>query len=81
MNIVVKLFAGARELVGRDEITVEIASGTTIGQLRTQILEQHVELEPLVAHAMFAIDTSYCNNETPVPENATVACIPPVSGG
>ncbi len=81
MNVVVKLFAGARELVGKDEIAVEIDSGATIGELRSRVLQQHAELRPLLPHAMFAIDTTYCNEDTPIPESAVVACIPPVSGG
>jgi molybdopterin converting factor small subunit len=81
MNVVVKLFAGARELVGKDEIAVEVEAGATIGRLRTRILEQYAELQPLVGYAMFAIETTYCTDETPIPENTIVACIPPVSGG
>ncbi|NOY43725.1 MAG: MoaD/ThiS family protein [Planctomycetes bacterium] len=81
MNVVVKLFAGARELVGKDEIAVEIGSGATIGELREHIFRQHAELRPLLPHVMFAIETTYCNEDTPIPENAVVACIPPVSGG
>ena len=81
MKVNVKLFAGARELVGCDSICLEMPAGATIGELRSQILKQHVELEPLVPHAMFAINTAYGDDDTPIPENCDIACIPPVSGG
>ena len=81
MKIVVKLFAGARELAGKNEIALDLPSGATIGQLREQLTAEHAELGTLLGHAMFAIDAEYCDNEARVTENAEVACIPPVSGG
>jgi len=81
MKVVVKLFAGARELAGQEEISLEMPAGATIGQLRERLAESHAELGALIGHAMFAIDAEYCDNETPIPETAEIACIPPVSGG
>ncbi len=81
MNIVVKLFAGARDIVGKNEVALEFESPITIGELRTRLIDQHPALQPLLPYAMFAIETTYCDDATPIPKNATVACIPPVSGG
>ena len=81
MKVVVKLFAGTRELVGQEEVSLELAAGATVGQLREQLIENHAELRQLVAHALFAIDAVYCDNDTTIPEYAEIACIPPVSGG
>ena len=81
MKVVVKLFAGARELVGQEEVSLELPAGATVAQLREQLTEEHVELRQLVTHALFAIDAVYCENDTPIPECAEIACIPPVSGG
>jgi len=81
MKIVVKLFAGARELAGKEEVLLDLPTGATIGQLREQLIADHAELGPLLCQAMFAIDAEYCDNETLVPETAEIACIPPVSGG
>jgi len=81
MNVVVKLFAGARELAGRNEVSLDLPPGATVGQLREQLIADHAELRPLLSHAMFAIDAEYCDNETQVPETGEIACIPPVSGG
>jgi len=81
MKVVVKLFAGARELTGQEEISLEMPAGATIGQLRERLAEDHAELGALLSHAWFAINAVYCNNEAPIPETAEIACIPPVSGG
>jgi len=81
MNVVVKLFAGVRELAGTNEVSLDLPSGATVGQLREQLMAEHTMLRPLLSHAMFSLDAEYCNNDTQVAENAEIACIPPVSGG
>ncbi|NOY30260.1 MAG: MoaD/ThiS family protein [Planctomycetes bacterium] len=81
MRVIVKLFAGARELAGQEEIAIELPPGATVGQLRERLAEDHTKLFPLLSHALFAIDAEYCDNEAPIPEFAEIACIPPVSGG
>lgn len=81
MNVTVKMFAGAREIVGKEEITVDLPPGATVGHLRDVLIQDHAELRHLLPHAMFAINATYCDNSTQVPESADIACIPPVSGG
>ena len=77
MNVIVKLFAGARELAGQEEISIELPTESTVGQLRDRLIEDHAELRPLLSHALFAIDAVYCSNECRVPDCAEIACIPP----
>ncbi len=81
MKVVVKLFAGARELAGKEEISLELPAGATVGQLRASMIRDHAELRSLLGHALFAIDAVYCKNETQISATAEIACIPPVSGG
>ena len=81
MKITVKLFAGARELAGQSEMEFELPADATIGQLRKLLLETHPQLRPLLSHALFAVEAEYATDQTPVPEGADIACIPPVSGG
>ncbi len=81
MKITVKLFAAARDLAGQAEIAIALPAGATIGELRRQMGEQFPTLAPLMPHAMFAVDAEYVPEDAPVPENAEIACIPPVSGG
>jgi len=81
MRIVVQLFAGARELAGARQVEVELPCPATVAQLRTALEAATPALAPLLQHALFSIDASYASDETPIPENAEVACIPPVSGG
>jgi len=81
MNTIVLLFAGARELASQSETSLELPEGATVAQLREALQEKHPQLQPLLAHALFAIDNEYVDDKTPVLPDVEVACIPPVSGG
>jgi molybdopterin converting factor small subunit len=49
--------------------------------LRQAIAEQYPALADLVAHALFAVNADYASDAIPIPAEAELACIPPVSGG
>ena len=81
MKIRVKLFAAAQETIGQDEITVELDSPANIAQLRLRLSQDYPKLAPLVSKSMFAIDNQYAKEDSSLPEDGEIACIPPVSGG
>jgi molybdopterin converting factor subunit 1 len=81
MKVRVKLFAVARELVGRDRVEIELPEQPTIGQLRDALAVQMPALAGLARHVMFAIGTQYADDRAVIGEASDVACIPPVSGG
>ncbi len=81
MNVRVRLFAAARELVGRDTIEVSLSAPATIADLRAALPEQFPPLANLTKQVMFAIGTDYADDTRRIPPGAEVACIPPVSGG
>ncbi len=81
MNVRVHLFARARQLAGCDLLEVELPSGGTIGQLRSEIERRWPQLADFLPFCLFAVDAGYANDTTAISPQATVACIPPVSGG
>lgn len=81
MKVIVKLFAGAKQIARRDTVELEVDSSATIETLRTRLAEQFPELGGLLRHAMFAVDTEYVSPDTRLAANQEVVCIPPVSGG
>lgn len=76
-----RLFAAARQSLGRDVLELDVADGTTIGTLRSQLMQQYPELAELAKRSMFAIDTCYGRDDQQLTDQAVVAWIPPVSGG
>lgn len=81
MKVRVKLFAGARELVGRDALEIELANGATISDLRQAVIGTAPELAAIVAHSLWAVGSEYVRDDTTLNEKSDVAMIPPVSGG
>jgi molybdopterin converting factor small subunit len=77
----VKLFAVARQRVGRSAIEVDLPPDANVARLRAALIAQYPVLAEVVAHARLAIDSEYAGDSTLVPANAEIALIPPVSGG
>ena len=81
MNVDVKLFAVAKQLVSAASVRVEVPRGSTVAHLRASLCRQYPALTPVMDQMRFAVDTEYASEETVIGEDAEVACIPPVSGG
>lgn len=80
MRVTVKMFAAARDAVG-PSVDVEVPDDATIASLRGQLITDYPQLADLIRRAMFAIDTTYANDDSVISTVSEVACIPPVSGG
>jgi molybdopterin converting factor small subunit len=52
-----------------------------VASIRDRLLERFPQLAAAVPTLMYAIDEEYARESDPVPAGATVALIPPVSGG
>jgi molybdopterin converting factor small subunit len=81
VKVTVRLFALAKQRVGRPQVELEMFEGATIGDLKRALAENHPALAPLIPNLMFAVDAQYATNALPIPPGAEVAAIPPVSGG
>ena len=81
MNLNVRLFAVARQLAGRELVTLNLPDGCTVEQLREQLAAAYPDLAPLLPHVLFAVGSDYVSDEHTLAEVPEVACIPPVSGG
>ena len=81
MMVHVRLFAGARELVGHDAVEVEVPAGVTVSALRDAVAQQVPALATFVRRCAVAVGGAYAVEDDVVAEGAEVALIPPVSGG
>ncbi|HEV3146643.1 MAG TPA: MoaD/ThiS family protein [Gemmataceae bacterium] len=81
MMIEVQLFARARDLAGRDMVAVELPAGATVADLRAAIRAACPALEGLLARSRLAVGNDFVSEETRLTAGASVALIPPVSGG
>ncbi|WP_166831971.1 MoaD/ThiS family protein [Thalassoroseus pseudoceratinae] len=81
MNLSVRVFARARDIVGADTISVELPDSSTVTDLKTALAQQHPGLEPLAANLHVAIGNDYATDDHTLTASDDIAVFPPVSGG
>ena len=80
MKVKVLFFALGRELVGAEELEVELPEGATAAMLTERINEQHPRFRELPSY-MIAVNMVFADSGTVLTSGDEVAIIPPVSGG
>jgi len=81
MKVRVKMFAMARQMVGTDQLDVELPENSSVGELRASLLSRFPNSAPLLRSSLIAIDTNYASDDTRISPHSEIAVIPPVSGG
>ena len=77
----VALFAAARALAKSDTLSVQVPDDATAGEVLRQIGLQFEPLKTLVPTCRLAVNLQYVSDDHLVPREASLALIPPVSGG
>lgn len=76
------LFFGVlKDLVGSSERAIEVASGTTAGQILESLCRSHETLSNRRSSILIARNREFTTPDTIVAEGDEVAFLPPVSGG
>ncbi len=81
MKTKVLLFAHLREIVGSDEIYLDLEQGSVGGDLLSLLVESYPELEDHRSYLKLSMNGQYMKNDAQIQENAEIAVFPPVSGG
>ena len=81
MHIQARFFALHRDIVGAPKLELDVAEGTTAGDLWARLGETYPQLVPATRSLMFAINQAYADPSTELHDGDEVAFIPPVSGG
>jgi molybdopterin converting factor subunit 1 len=77
----VLLFAQIRESAGDETISVELAPGATVADLRQALVHRLPSSASLILQSMVAVNESYVPDDFVLSPSDEIACIPPVSGG
>ena len=72
MNVQVKLFAVAKQLVGSETATVELPAQPTVADLRVALARDYPALSPTLASAVFAVNAEYANDQTRLDRKSVV---------
>jgi len=81
LSVRVKLFASAREAIGKDQIIVSLANQTTVGDLKKKIFELYPSLASKKIPFIVAVNHKVVDDSTTISHLDEVAILPPVSGG
>lgn len=77
----VHLFARIRELAGAPAVSVELAPGSTVADLRARLTERLPAAAGLIAVSAIAVNHDFADDGHVLNAGDEVAVIPPVSGG
>jgi molybdopterin converting factor subunit 1 len=81
MTITVLFFASLAEKIGKREITVNYEKNDTVESITNRLIEKYPVIEIFSDTLLYAVNEEYADLTTLVDANATLALIPPVSGG
>jgi molybdopterin synthase sulfur carrier subunit len=82
VTVTVLYFAAVRDLVGRDEESLDLPTGvTTIDTLAAHLTSLHPSLAGRLKHVRFARNEEFAAPTDPILAGDTIALIPPVAGG
>jgi len=81
VKITVRLFASYREIVGQIRMDLDVAEGSTAGDVLETFVAQFPRLGDLASTTLLAVNREYAAAETQLREGDEVAFVPPVSGG
>ncbi len=81
VKIKVKLFAALREVVGHEEMEVELGPRATAGELLDFLVAEHAKLARYLDVIQVAINQEFAERDSPITDGDDVALLPPVSGG
>ena len=79
MKYRIKAFGIAREILGGNEVELEV-SGQTVADLRRHLAERYPPLQGLKS-LFIAVNHNYADDQAVLQESDEIAVIPPVSGG
>lgn len=81
MNVLVRYFAGHRDITGRSEEELSLDAGATVGSLWELLVGRYPRLAGYTGRLLFAVNQEFATPATPLADGDEVAFIPPVSGG
>lgn len=81
MAITILFFASIADRAGRRKLELPSRPGDTVATVRERLLEDLPQLRDFVPTLMYALNEEYAREDASVPDGATLALIPPVSGG
>jgi len=81
VNIRVRFFALYREVVGKEQVEIEVTEGTTPAHVWRELCQDFPKLVDQSDIWKVAVNSEYIDPDSKLKEGDEVAFIPPLSGG
>ena len=81
ISIKVRFFAAPREALGKSEMEMTLAEGSTVTDLVEQLKQGYPILRAYTRFLSVAVNRAYVGWETELHDGDEVACLPPAGGG
>lgn len=75
------LFAGLRDVVDAESISIDAENVVTVGDLVDKLKHARPELEPWLRWSRVAVNQNFVHLDQTIDPSCEIALIPPVSGG
>jgi molybdopterin synthase catalytic subunit len=81
LKITVKFFASYKEVLGKEQIEIQLDDNSTVDHLLSRLRQDYPKLGNLMETLVVSINLEYATFDTKLREGDEVALLPPVSGG
>jgi molybdopterin converting factor small subunit len=81
MKVLVRLFARARDVVGKEVAFIELPPGSSVGDMRRRLETEFPGLKSLLERSALAVNDEFADDSSIIPLDSEIALLPPVSGG
>lgn len=81
IHLKILFFAKLKELIGTSQIKFDVEKGSTIQDFKNRLVVKYPQLEDFLPIMLVSINQNFAFDTDIIPENAEIACFPPVSGG
>ena len=81
MKIKIKAFAAVKEACGFEDKELTVSEGISVEKILLELKKFHPGLKEFDGTLLFAINEEYCDQDSVLSDEDTLAILPPVSGG
>ncbi len=81
INIKVRLFAALKEIIGENQLNLQISEGSSVKDVIAVIEETYPAVKKIIQISKYAVNMEYINIEKKLVEGDEITIIMPVSGG
>ena len=81
IHCTVLLFAQLADAAGVPALSITLPDGTTVSDALRDLSRRYTAIASMQKHLAVAVNERYAGKDDVIPAGATIALIPPVSGG